>query len=173
MASELVVAEAGQRLQMLLGRLTTLASGLVVIAFLISAATFATGWWVFDGSTGWAVIGGLICLAPVATAFIARMRMRRATKAAPRLLPELRQYASSSSDTAQVIIDADTGQPIGAYVRNFGGVQRDLERRNDLPALYSSIRALVTVPAFAAVTVLLMLGVGALGTILLIGGLID
>ena len=174
MASELVVAEAGQRLQMLLRRLTSLASVLVLVAFVISAATFASGWWVFDGSTGWAVIGGLICIAPVATAVIAWMRMRRATKVAPKLLPELRQYADTSGDTAQIIFDADTGQPIGTYVRSFGGVQSELApRQRELPALYASIRALVTVPAYAAVTVLFMLGVGALGTILMIGGLID
>jgi hypothetical protein len=46
-------------------------------------------------------------------------------------------------------------------------------RKADLPALWLGVRAIRLVPALAAITFLGMMVVGCLGTVLLIGGLID
>ena len=48
-----------------------------------------------------------------------------------------------------------------------------VDRRKELPALFIGVRAITRVPGLAAVAVLGSLGVGALGTILLIGSVID
>jgi hypothetical protein len=55
-----------------------------------------------------------------------------------------------------------------------GKLNLDLKhRRKELPALYAGVRAISSVPGLAAIALLGTLAVGALGTILLIGGLID
>ena len=174
MQLDVTARRAGDGVQSLLRRLASLVGGLVVVAALISLATFATGMWVFDSSTSWIVLGGIICLIPVGAALLGWLLVHGAAKYAPRLLTDISAFLKSPSPSAQVLIDYDTGQPIAASAKSFGSLQADLEtRKADLPALYIGVRAIAKVPALAAVTVLGMLGVGALGTILLIGGLID
>jgi hypothetical protein len=174
MESEVVGMQAGQRIQRVLQRITSLASAVVLFSFLVCLATFATGWWVFDGSSGWAVVGGLICATPVVTAAWAWWLVRNAARRATAVPRELQRYAETDRTNAQLLIDVDTGQPVANYSRQFGGVRIDLAKHaKDMPALYASVRALVRVPVLAAITILGVLGVGALGTILLIGGLID
>lgn len=174
MDSELVARRTGAGLQTTLRRLATLVGGLALLAFLISLATFATGMWVFDGSTAWIVIGGLICLAPVAAATIGWLMVHAAARYAPQLIADIASFLKSPSPSANVLIDYDTGQPIVVSARSMNGLSADLRtRRSDLPALWLGVRAIRLVPALAAITFLGMLFVGALGTILLIGGLID
>jgi hypothetical protein len=174
MQLDVTARRAGEGVQSLLRRLASLVGGLVVVAALISTATFATGWWVFEGSTSWLVLGGIICLIPVVAATIGWLLVHGAAKYAPRLMADITTFLQSPSPSAQVLIDYDTGQAIGTSAKSFADLQTDLEtRKTDLPALYIGVRAITKVPGLAAITVLGMIGVGALGTILLIGGLID
>lgn len=48
-----------------------------------------------------------------------------------------------------------------------------LARRRELPALFAGVRAITSVPGLAAIAAIGMVAVGGLGTILLIGGIID
>ena len=68
MQYDVVARKAGDGLQLLLRRIASLVGGVGVIAALVSLATFVTGWWVFKGSAGWWVIGGLVCAVPPAAA---------------------------------------------------------------------------------------------------------
>jgi hypothetical protein len=174
METELVARRAGDGLRNTLRRLASLVGGLVVLAFVIGAATFATGWWVFDGSTTWLVLGGLICATPAAAAGLAWLMVHGAARYAPRLVADISTFLKSPSPSANVLIDYDTGQPIAMSSKGMNGLSADLRtRKTDLPALWLGVRAIRLVPALAAVTFLGMLFVGGLGTILLIGGLID
>jgi hypothetical protein len=174
MEPELVARRAGEGLQYTLRRLASLVGGLVLLTAAISLATFATGWWVFGGSTAWIVIGGFVCLAPVAAATVGWLFVHAAAKFAPRLISDVALFLKKPSPAASVLIDYDTGQPIVMSSRQFGGLREELSsRKTDLPALWVGVRAITLVPALAAVTFIGMLVVGALGTILLIGGLIN
>ncbi|MBI4936095.1 MAG: hypothetical protein HY828_19625 [Actinobacteria bacterium] len=174
METELVARRAGDGLKTTLRRLASLVGGLVVLALLIGAATFATGWWVFDGSTSWLVLGGLICVTPAAAAGLAWLMVHGAARYAPRLIADIGTFLKSPSPSADVLIDYDTGQPISMSAKRMNGLSADLStRRSELPALWLGVRAIRLVPALAAITFLGMLVVGGLGTILLIGGVID
>jgi hypothetical protein len=174
MQSDVAARRIGEGLQVTLRRLASLVGGLVLIALLISMATFATGWWVFDGSTTWIVIGGGLCLVPVVAATLAWLWVHGAARYAPRLVDDIGTFLQTPSPAANVLIDYDSGQPIATSARSFSGLSADLSaRKSDLPALWIGIRTITKVPALAAIAVLGMLLVGALGTILLIGGLID
>ena len=73
-----------------------------------------------------------------------------------------------------MLINYDTGERLTTTARTFGTLRPTLrERRKQMPALYKGVRAITSVPGLAAIALLGTLGVGALGTILLIGGLID
>ena len=63
-----VARRAGNGIQALLLRLATLLRGLLVLALVVAAATFATGLWVFHRGWGWWLLGGVACLVPVAAA---------------------------------------------------------------------------------------------------------
>jgi hypothetical protein len=86
----------------------------------------------------------------------------------------VRTLLGDSQSASSVLINYDTGERLGSTAKTFGNLQIDLkERRKELPALYAGVRAICSVPALAAIALLGTLAVGALGTILLIGGLID
>lgn len=173
MESEVVGLQAGQRIQRVLERIVSLASAVVMFSVLVCLATFATGWWVFDGSAGWIVAGGLLCGFPIVTAVWAWWLVRVAVKLATAIPRELQRYGQTESTAARALIDVDTGQPIASYSRQFGGVQVDLKKHaRDMPALYFAVRALVRVPILAAITLIGVFCVGGLGTLLLIVGLI-
>jgi hypothetical protein len=176
METDVVVRGVSDALQNTLRRLSSLATGVALVAALISAATFATGLWIFQGTgrANWVVIGGAICLVPVVAAVMARFLMRRTARHSAELVANVRQFLDSSAGSAKVLIDHDTGQPIATYSKGMSGLRVELDqRRKELPALWASVRAITSVPGLAAISVLGMLCVGALGTILLIGGLID
>lgn len=143
---------------------------------MVGVATFATGMWIFKG-TGrpmWIIIGGILCLIPVGAALLAMMLIRTTANHSGELVANVRSFLNSSSQSAKVLIDHDTGQPVAAYAKNFTVLRGELnQRRKELPALFAGIRAITSVPGLAAVAVLGTLCVGALGTVLLIGGLID
>ena len=162
-------------LRVVLDRVGTLAFGMAVMAAAIGAATFATGWWIFDGSRpSWVLIGGALCFAPALAAFTAWLRVRRTVKVAPSLVGDVRTLLDDSHGAADVLINYDTGERLVSTARTFGSLRSNLQdRRKQLPALYAGVRAITTVPGLAAIALLGTLGVGALGTILLIGGLID
>lgn len=158
-----------------LGRLQNLIAIVVVITLVIGAATFATGWWVFDASTGWIVLGGLICAVPAVAAVVGWWLVRATASAAPRLVDDVRSLLGSGASAASgVLIDHDSGVALGMQARSFGTLKTELRRRRkELPALWVGVRAITGVPGLAAIAVLGTLAVGALGTVLLIGGLID
>jgi hypothetical protein len=158
-----------------LSRINTLALGIAGITAMIGLATFATGLWIFDGSRpAWIVIGGVLCFAPTAAALLAWFLVRSTVKLAPALLGNVRTLLDDSQSASSVLINYDTGERLASTAKTFGNLQIDLkQRRKELPALYAGIRAICSVPGLAAIALLGTLAVGALGTILLIGGLID
>lgn len=176
METDVVVRRVSDGLQLTLRRLSSLAGGLALMATIVGAATFATGLWIFKGSgrPTWIVIGGFLCLVPVAAALFARWLVSRTANHAPELVANVRAFLSSSTRSAKVLLDHDTGQPVATYTKSFSALKPDLaQRRKELPALFLGVKAITTVPGLAAIAILGVIGVGALGTILLIGGLID
>ena len=175
METDVVVRRVSNGLQQTLRRLSALAGGIAVVATVVSAATFATGLWIFEG-TGrpkWIIIGGLICLVPVGAALVARTLIGITAKHSPELVANVRSFMDSSAQSAKVLIDHDTGQPVSSYAKSFTQLRGELnQRRRELPALFVGVRAIISVPGLAALAVLGTLCVGALGTILVIGGLI-
>lgn len=157
-----------------LRRVGTLALGMTAIATLVGVATFVTGWWIFDGSRPtWALFGGALCFAPALAALIAWVLVRATAQFAPALVGDVRTLLDDSRGAADVLINYDTGEHLTTTARSFGALRPTLqERRKQLPALYAGIRAITNVPGLAAIALLGTLGVGVLGTILLIGGLI-
>ncbi|MBI5088642.1 MAG: hypothetical protein HZB15_07230 [Actinobacteria bacterium] len=154
-------------------RLAHLVVPLILATLVVGVATFATGAWVFDNSAGWLIIGGVVCAIPVIAAIRAWWLVRGTANAVPKLLDELRTFLPSSSSASGVLVDYDSGIALGMQSRSFRQMRNELEaRRTDLPALWTGIRAIVTVPGLAAIAILGIVLVGALGTILLIAGLI-
>jgi hypothetical protein len=170
-----VAIRVSDGLRKTLSRISTLALGIAAVTALIGVATFATGLWIFDGSRpAWIVIGGIICFTPTAAVLVAWFFVRSTIKVAPALLGDVRTVLDESHSAANVLINYDTGEHLASTAKSFGTLQLDLkERRKELPALYAGIRAICSVPGLAAIALLGTLAVGALGTILLIGGLID
>jgi hypothetical protein len=160
---ELLAQRTSTTARTTLGRLGSLARGLAVTALLIAAATYATLLWVTDDS-GWYVVG-LLCFVP----FLAG-----AVVAAPKAVDDLQTVLRDGRARMQMgpLIDHDSQQPL-ATLRSMSSVRRELnDRRKELPALFSTVTALVTVPGLAAIAVLGTLLVGLVGTILLIAGLV-
>jgi hypothetical protein len=156
-----------------LSRVSSLALGLAGVTFIIGLATFATGMWVFDGSTGWVVVGAVLCFTPTVAALMAWFYVHATAKVASGLLGDVRTVMSESGSAKNVLTDYDTGERLVSTARSFEPLQLDLRKRSkELPALYAGVRAICSVPALAAIALLGMLAVGALGTILLIGGLL-
>ena len=171
---DLVAIRVSDGLRKTLSRISSLALGMAVVAAVIGVATFITGVWVFTGNRAtWIVIGGAVCLAPVAAALVAWSFVRVTLKVAPVLVSNVRTLLDSSHNAANVLINYDDGARLASTAKSFGVLQSDLKgRRKDLPALYLGIRAIVSVPGLAAIALLGTLAVGALGIILLIAGLI-
>jgi hypothetical protein len=170
-----VAVRVSDGLRKTLSRVNTLALGIAGITAMIGLATFATGLWIFDGSRpAWIVIGGALCFAPTAAALLAWFYVRTTIKAAPALQSNVRTLLDESHSAANVLINYDTGERLTNTAKTFGNLAVDLRnRRKDLPALWAGIRAITSVPGLVAIALLGTLAVGALGTILLIGGLID
>ena len=174
METDAVVQRVSAALQLTLTRLSSLATIVAAAAAVIGAATFATGWWLFpDHRTAWIIIGGVLCLIPVGAALIARVLLRITAKYAPQLIDNVRTFLGGATPASRVLIDYDSGQPVITSSKTFTGVRDELATRSaELPALWAGVRAITSVPGLAAVAVLGMLGVGFLGTILLISGLL-
>jgi len=72
-----------------------------------------------------------------------------------------------------VLINYDTGERLMNTSKRFEPLQLNLRQRSkELPALYAGVRAICSVPLLAAIAVLGMLAVGALGAILLLAGIL-
>ena len=174
METDVVVRRVSEGIQLTLNRLSSLASGVALVAAAIGVATFATGWWLFpDARVVWIVIGGALCLIPVGAALFARLLLRITAKHAPQLIGNVRTFLGGGSPASRVLIDYDSGQPVITSSKSFSGLRSELALRSrELPALWAGVRAITSVPALAAISVLGMLAVGLLGTILLISGLL-
>lgn len=174
---ERISAQAAGGMTVLLARVRSLALVVALIAGLIGLLTFATGWWVFDGSTGWLVVGGAVCFAPAVAALIGVMFVHGAAVAAPNLLHDIGTFLGGrrgGDEASNVLIDLDSGVALTTQSRSFTGMRSELgSRKAELPALWLAVRAIAAVPKLAAFTVLGMFGVGFLGFVLLIVGLID
>lgn len=169
-----IAASASDGMRRTLGRLDRLAVSVVLVTLAVGLATFATGVWVFDASPVWLVVGGAICAVPLVAAGVGWFMVRTTATAAPRLVDEMRQFLRTSSSAAGALIDHDSGVALGMQAKSFGELRRELTaRRTELPALFAGVRAITSVPGLAAVAVLGTVGVGALGTVLLIAGVID
>jgi ABC-type multidrug transport system fused ATPase/permease subunit len=170
-----VAVRVSDGLRKTLSRINTLALGIVGITATIGLATFLTGLWIFDGSQStWSVIGGALCFAPTFAALLAWFYVRTTVRAAPALQNNVRKVLDESNSTANVLINYDTGERLSNTAKTFGNLSIDLrKRRKELPALWAGVRAITSVPGLVAIALLGTLAVGALGTILLIGGLID
>jgi hypothetical protein len=156
-----------------LHRVAGLVRGVIALAVLVGLATFLTGWWVFDGSTGWIVIGGILCALPAAAAISGWWMVTRTARTATDLVSDVRTLLNTSPTSSEVLIDYDSGENIAVTSRSLGGLTRELNtRRTELPALFAGVKAITRVPGLAAVAVLGMLLLGMFGTILLLVGLI-
>lgn len=156
-----------------IGRLSSLVMSVIVVAGLVGLATFATGAWVFDNSVGWWVIGGVISLIPVGAAIVAWFLVRSTIGTASRLVGDLKSFLSTSSSAAGTLIDHDSGVALGVQAKSLRQMRTELyQRRHELPALWVGVRAITSVPGLAAVAFIGIVLVGALGTLLLLVGLI-
>lgn len=162
-------------MSVLLGRVRALALVIALIAGLIGLLTFATGWYVFDGSVGWLVVGGVACFTPFAAALLGVLYVHGAAVAAPNLVREVSTFLGSrrgGDDVSTVLLDLDSGVALTTHARSFSGVRTELSaRKRELPALWLGVRAITAVPKLAAVAVLGMFAVGFLGFVLLLVGL--
>jgi hypothetical protein len=159
-----------------LTRIRALAAVVIILTGLIGVATFATGLWVFDGDgrIPWLVIGGALCAIPIVAASVGWFFVRGAAKAAPKLLDEVHSFLGDSFSAASTLIDHDSGKPLAQQAKTFTQLRAELkDKRDELPALFGGVRAISSVPGLAAVAVLGSIGIGALGTFLLIAKLID
>jgi hypothetical protein len=159
-----------------LRRVGSLALVATLIAAVIGTATFATGLAVFDGDGRplWLTIGLVGCAIPTAAALVGWFFVRTARRSAPQLLGNVRSLLDESHDRAKLLIDHDSGQPLAVAAKSLSSLRSELlERKRELPALFSGVRAITSVPGLSAIAILGTLLVGGLGTILLIGLLID
>jgi hypothetical protein len=165
--------KVGAAIALTLRRLATLVGGLVVVSAAVGVATFATGWWAFGTNTLWIVLGGVLCLVPAFAALAAWAVVRAGAHYAPRLANDISLFLKGPQTPAsQLLIDYDSGQPVAMSARRMTPLRTELEtRKTDLPALWLGIRAITVVPALAAIAVIGMLGVGMLGTLMLLGQL--
>jgi hypothetical protein len=155
-------------------RLSSLVVPVIVVAAIVGLATFATGAWVFGNSVEWFVVGGIICAVPLVAAFMAWRIVRGTAKIAPALLGELRSFLGSSSSARGALIDHDSGVALGVQAKSLRQLRTELnERRRELPALWAGVRAITSVPGLAAIAFIGIACVGALGTVLLLAGLVD
>lgn len=155
-------------------RLGKLAASIIAVTALVGLATFLTGWWVFDGSLTWVILGGALSLVPVAAACTAWFLVFRTVRLVPRLAGDLRSYLATPSTASGVLLDHDSGVTLGSQAKSFSTLRADLiARRHELPALYHGVRAITSVPGLAAIALLGLLAVGALGSALLLAGVID
>jgi len=170
---ERVAVRVSDGMRYTLSKVSALAIGISAITALIGIATFATGWWVFDGSTGWIIVGGAICFAPTIAALLAWRLIYSTFKMAPQLLDNVTKVLQERNSSANALINYDTGERLTTTSRSFKTLSLDLAaRRKELPALYLGVRALVRVPALIAIALIGTLGVGFLGMILLLAGAI-
>ncbi|HEY0519273.1 MAG TPA: hypothetical protein VGC84_07250 [Ilumatobacteraceae bacterium] len=170
---ERVAVRVSDGLRTTLSRVSTLAIGIAGITVMIGVATFVTGLWVFDGSRPlWIVVGGVICFAPTAAVLLAWFFVRATLKVAPALLGNVRTFIDDSRSAAHTLINYDTGERLAISAKTFGPLRTTLRARKDLPALYATVRAITSVPGLAAIALVGTLMVGALGTVLLVAGLI-
>jgi hypothetical protein len=171
---ERVAVRVSDGMRRTLSKVSALAIGIAAITALVGIATFATGMWVFDGSTGWIVIGGAICFAPTAAALLAWFYIYSTFKLAPQLVGNVSKVLHESDGAANTLINYDTGERLTTTAKSFSRLNLDLKaRRKELPALYLGVRAISSVPGLAMIALIGTLGVGFLGMILLISGLID
>ena len=157
-----------------LGRLSRLVRGLCVGAFVVGAATYATLLWVTTGDE-WILLGLVICAAPFVAGLLAWWRVTRTLAVAPKALDDLRAVLRDrqTASSMGLLFDHDTQQPLGAATKSLGGIREELKRRRkELPALFSTVHAVVTVPGLAAVAVVGTLLLGMIGTVMLIVGLL-
>lgn len=166
---------AGDGLQALLRGLAAWVGTAVTASAVVGVATFATGWWVFDTNRSvWAVVGAVLCGAPVAAGAAAWWRVVATARRAPTLVDEIQRYAELDGGLTTTLIDHDTGDHVRFATTDLGSLPgRIAERRREFPALHTAMRALTTAPGLALRAVVGTCLVGLLGTVLLIGGLID
>jgi hypothetical protein len=158
------------------GRVGKLALGVSLFAGVVGAATWFTGMLIFDNTfrVAWLTLGFVMCAAPCVAALIGWWFVRRAAKSAPALVADVKSLLGESGAQARLLIDHDSGQPLGSYTKSLGDLRNDLfQRRKELPALFAGVRAVSSVPGLAAVAVLGTFALGILGTVLLIGAVID
>lgn len=156
-----------------LARLRPLVTGFVIITLVVCAATFATGYWVFDHHrTMWVAIGGVLCLIPLVAILQSLGYLWATLSRAPGLMGEITQLVNESSREASVLIDHDSGEPLVTSAGSFAQLRSLVtQRRDEFPALHASVRALTSVPGLLAITILGVVVVGLLGTVMFIVGL--
>lgn len=169
-----LVTDTSSLLRGTLLRLSGLARKLVIATLVISFATYATGLWVTD-SNGWRVGGFVLCAAPVACALLAWWRLHKVAIVAPRAFDDLGRFLADQRTRSAVglVIDYDSGQQIRPAALNMASMRKELTaRQKEMPALYETVRAVMSVPGLAAIATAGIIGLGLLGTIMLVVGLL-
>ncbi len=169
-----IATTASTGLRRTIDRLGSLVGVVALVALAIAAATFMTGMWVFDRSTNWIVFGGLLCAVPVGAALTAWLLLRLTARLSSGLVADIRSFLGQPNHASGVLIDHDSGIALGVQANSFRELRDEVRtRRRQLPALYACSRAIASVPGLAVIALVGIVVVGGLGTILLIGGVID
>lgn len=143
---------------------------LVLTAAVIGSATFLTGRWVIGTGAGWTIVGGVLCGGPVVAAALAWVRLAAAEHASRTLADEVARL----DGTTTISVDATTTIIVGGGLARLDPLRDGVRARpDDFPGLVALLGTLSRVPALVAIALLGMCAAGALGTVLLIGGLID
>ncbi len=173
MQYDVAARSAGDGLQMLLRRIASLVGVIGLAAALVSLATFITGWWTFRGNLAWLFLGGVLCLAPPLAALVGWLLVRGTARFVPRLTNDITSFIRTPSSAANVLIDHDSGVTVMNSAKRFTTLRSALQgRRQELPALWMGVRAVTLVPVLAAGALVGLCIVGAVGTVLLLAGLI-
>ncbi len=171
---EHIATTTSTRMRRTIGVLERVAVSSLLITGAVGLATFLTGWWVFDGALAWIVIGGIVCAAPLLAAAASWWLVRATVGRAAELVGDLRRFLATSSTGTTVLMD-EGGSVVAlrTQARSLSGMHSELQRRRkELPALFVGVRALTKVPGLVVLIVAGTLAVGALGTVLLLAGLI-
>jgi hypothetical protein len=160
-------------------RATGLATGLALLAGVVSLGAYALGLAALQGSTrsAWAVIGAALVVVAVGGPLLAAWRLRRIRAHSAALVDDVRTLLTQNVEAEQVVIDTVEVQPrppgpaspvmIGQTAQFTRLRQLSLANAN-LKELPRALRAMTTFPALIVVSILLLPVMAILGLVFLL-----
>lgn len=150
---------ASQRLATIAARATVLIKGVAVFAAVGAVLAYAVGWFAFPRSARlvWAIVGLVVCFAPLLAVFVATRRLRQVRTAIPETAAELRAVMNDRAMLAALteLVDRDEDHDQSTPLIKLGRELNDLRRasaghRQVLTNAWESITALTSLPGLAA-----------------------